>query len=328
MNVKNKENINVNLSNVIVAMDLNNDGFVSLKEFMSANKSLGPQEVPRGLFKHYAQPTLSYHFINLLIKTNHPIISKIVCLPNLNYCVYTKPGNNFKNIETIITTQDVCPVMDNVSRIYMYPVKANLLLFNPPEYTKDYKKTHGTNAFTFVIPDSLKDNLYVCNHQNKHIVFLNLILLTTKNNRVIYQHANIIIINLLQKTIERFDPHGGSTILDSSSNKRIKNIKRVYKQELIDEILRDKFKSVLPDYKYIDLSETCPYLGPQAKIDKFGGLCVTWSLMYFLLRVLNPKIKQSEINKKMIIGKRDDILDYVLRFQRYVIDYLRNLDFL
>ena len=107
-----------------------------------------------------------------------------------------------------------------------------------------------------------------------------------------------------------------------------KNIKRVYKQELIDEILRDKFKSVLPDYKYIDLSETCPYLGPQAKIDKFGGLCVTWSLMYFLLRVLNPKIKQSEINKKMITGKRDDILDYVLRFQRYVIDYLRNLDFL
>jgi len=51
MNVKNKENINVNLSN---------DLFASLKEFISANKSFGPQEVPHGLFKKFIVNTVYY----------------------------------------------------------------------------------------------------------------------------------------------------------------------------------------------------------------------------------------------------------------------------
>ena len=77
-------------------------------------------------------------------------------------------------------------------------------------------------------------------------------------------------------------------------------------------------------FKYLDLNDTCPYLGPQAKVDKFGGLCITWSLMYFLLRVLNPFLDQSQINKQMISGNHKQILNKVLQFQRYVIDYLRN----
>lgn len=303
----------------------NKDGFISLKEFISSEKSLGPKEIPMGLFKHYAQGTLSYHFINLLIKTNHPIISKIVCLPNLNYCIYSKIGSNFKNIEIRIATENICKKDINKRLLYSVPIKSNLLLFNPPEYTKDYKKYLGYNAYNFIIPDTLLDNLYHCKSKHKTIVFLNLTLITTINERVAYQHANILIINLSLKTIERFDPHGGSTFINiNNHDKRIKNLKKVYKQELIDEILRDKFKTVLPDFKYLDLNVTCPYLGPQAKVDKFGGLCITWSLMYFLLRVLNPSLNQSEINKQMLTGNREQILNKVLQFQRYVIDYLRN----
>jgi hypothetical protein len=273
------------------------------------------------LFKNYAQPTLSYHFIDLLIKTNHPIISKIVCLPNLNYCVYNFPGSNFKDIKLQISTEQTCSPLSAYKSLYMNPIKANLLLFNPPEY-----KAKKTNQYTFVIPDSFKNNLEKCNLRNKHIVFLNLFLVTTKQDKLYYMHANIIIINLIQKTIERFDPHGGSVILHENlngGNKFTKNLKKIYKQELIDKILKSKFKSVLPDYKYISLNETCPYLGPQANVDAFNGMCITWSLMYFLLRVLNPNIKQSEINKKMLIGSKDEILDKMLRFQGYVINFLK-----
>ncbi len=334
----NKENIDVQFlpqkislkeNKIIIAPDTNKDGFVSLQEFITSDKSLGPREVPGGLFKNYAQSTLSYHFINLLIKTKHPIISKIVCLPNLNYCIYSKPGTNFKEVELHISVFDLCEKMENMKTLYMRPLKSNILFFNPPEFTKDYKQHLGTNAYNIVIPETLKDNLYYCSHENKYMLFLNLTLVTTFKDKVMYQHANILIINLLHKTIERFDPHGGSTFKKiknsvNSNNQHIINLKRTYKQELIDEILRDKFKSILPEYKYIDLSETCPYLGPQVKVDKFNGLCITWSLMYFLLRVLNPDIKQSKINKFMITGSHDDILDNILRFQRYVIDFLRN----
>jgi hypothetical protein len=334
MNKENKENVEVQFlperislkeNKVIISPDTNKDGFISLQEFISADKSLGPREVPGGLFKNYAQSTLSYHFINLLIRTKHPIISKIVCLPNLSYCIYSKLGTNFKDIELHVSIFDLCDKMDNMKTLYMRPLKSNILFFNPPEYTKDYKKHLGTNAYNIVIPETLKDNLYYCSHENKNMVFINLTLVTTLKDKVMYQHANILIINLLNKTIERFDPHGGSTFQEIKTSKIIPNLKRTYKQELIDEILRDKFKSILPEFKYIDLSETCPYLGPQVKADQFNGLCITWSLMYFLLRVLNPEKKQSEINKHMITGNREFVLDRVLRFQRYVIDYLRNV---
>ncbi len=94
---ENKEYVKLNIiqrkkttkPKTIIALDTNSDGYVSLKEFMSAYKSFGPNEYQKGLFKHYAQGSLSYYFIYLLIKTNHPIISKIVCLPNLNYCIYS-----------------------------------------------------------------------------------------------------------------------------------------------------------------------------------------------------------------------------------------------
>lgn len=356
-NENEKENINIinkpiKLTNdrpqILIALDKNDDNFVSLKEFISSERSKGPQEPPGGLFKHYAINSLSVNFIDFLIKTKHPIISKIVCLPNLQYCIYFKPNTKFQEIETYISVYDVCTRLPNLNLMYMRPLKSNLILINPPEHTKDYKKQYGTNAYNMIIPDSLKDNLFVCEYQKKSMVFLNLTLMTINDKEIQYQHANIILINIPQKTIERFDPHGSNTFIDISnengesgesksesgdnkeniksnkSEKRIRNLKGVYKQELIDEIIRDKFKSILPDYKYITLNETCPYLGPQVKTDAFRGLCITWSLMYFLLRVLNPNLKQSEINKRMITGHRNDIKDYILRFQRYVIDTLRN----
>ena len=327
-----KENISLNLpqkispkkNKIIISQDTNKDGFISLNEFISSEKSLGPKEAPGGLFKNYAQGGLATHFINLLIKTNHPIISKIVCLPNLRYCIYSKPGTNFKEIELYISIFDICDKIENFKPLYMRPITSNIIFFNPPEYTKDYKKHIGTNAYNIVIPETIKDNIYFCSEKNKYMVFLNLTLMTTIKDKIVYQHANILIFNLLQKTVERFDPHGGSTFITTDGTKQLKNLKRVYKQELIDEILRTKFKNIIPDFKYISLNETCPYLGPQAKIDKFGGLCLTWSLMYFLLRVLNPDLKQSKINKHMITGSHNDILERVLKFQRYVIDYLRN----
>ena len=155
-------------------------------------------------------------------------------------------------------------------------------------------------------------------------MFLNLFLISTYGDKIIYQHSNIIIFNLLLKTIERFDPHGGSTFLkerEERSTLRVRNLKRLYKQELIDEILKDKFKIIFPDYKYLNLYDTCPYLGPQIYADAFNG---SWSLMYFVLRVINPDVKQSDINKMMIKGTKKEVLDKILRFNKFVIEYLRN----
>lgn len=272
----------------------------TINEFYSNEISLGPYEVPGGKFKYYAMASLSYKFINCLIKNKHPILSNNVFLP--------KCEGNVSNISNIIKTK-------------------NIVIFNPPEYTKNYKKLHKTNSYNLNIPNYIYDLFTKFNscYSFKRFIFLNLFLISTdNNNNITFQHGNILILDTFNKTIERFDPHGGSTFIDLNSKKRIKNLKRIYKQELIDEILRNKFKKILPNYKYLDLSITCPYIGPQLKVDMYKGLCMTWCLMYFLLRIYNPNVSTSDINKYLILNDYKTILYNILHFQKYVIDYLRN----
>jgi len=136
-------------------------------------------------------------------------------------------------------------------------------------------------------------------------------------------HANCLIINILQKTIERFDPHGG----DDDA---------VYNQKLIDDSLKKIFSMELKDYTYINYYESCPYIGPQALEDKSStfihdtmlnltpsGLCVTWTTLYIVLRILNPKKSQDFIVKKMMEGTPYHILSTLLRFQAFMINVIK-----
>lgn len=136
-------------------------------------------------------------------------------------------------------------------------------------------------------------------------------------------HANCLIINILQKTIERFDPHGG----DEDA---------VYNQKLIDDSLKKIFSVELKDYTYINYYESCPYIGPQALEDNSSsyihetmlnitpsGLCVTWTTLYIVLRILNPKKSQDFIVKKMMEGNPHHILSILLRFQKFMINIIK-----
>lgn len=126
-------------------------------------------------------------------------------------------------------------------------------------------------------------------------------------------HANCLIINILQKTIERFDPHGG----DDDA---------VYNQKLIDDSLKKIFSMELKDYTYINYYESCPYIGPQAleaNSEYAHGLCVTWTTLYIVLRILNPKKSQDFIVKKMMEGTPYHILSTLLRFQKFMINVIK-----
>ena len=200
---------------VTIIKDSNYKKYMSLNDFLAEYPSFGPYELPGGLFKHYAQGTLSFHFLKLLLKENNNI-SKVVCLPNLNYCIYIKPGTKFKDLKAIVTTSDYCKRLTEFPEYHSYTrgvIKSNLLFFNPPEYSQGKKTNRSINNHNIVIPDSIKIKIENCEKKSKHIVFLNLFLISTYGDKIIYQHSNIIIFNLLLKTIERFDPHGGSTFL-------------------------------------------------------------------------------------------------------------------
>ena len=120
------------------------------------------------------------------------------------------------------------------------------------------------------------------------------------------KHANMIIFDSKNKTIEHFEPHGYHE--DSQWS-----ISRVYIKSITG--VKRFSMNYFPDYKIISPKDYEPKNGLQATIDAFSGMCVTWSILYLNYRILNPDIPVKElvrhINKKI---KRNQLL----RFTRYV----------
>lgn len=171
--------------------------------------------------------------------------------------------------------------------------------------------------------DNLSYIISNCKKKGLELVIFSLELNENDIITTIEGHANCLIINILQKTIERFDPHGG----DDDA---------VYNQKLIDDSLKKIFSMELKDYTYINYYESCPYIGPQALEANSStyihdtmfnltpsGLCLTWTTLYIVLRILNPKKSQDFIVKKMMEGNPHHILSILLRFQKFMINVIK-----
>ena len=113
----------------------------------------------------------------------------------------------------------------------------------------------------------------------------------------ITNHSTIAIIDVKQKLIEHFNSSG---------------INKIY-----NKIYDKFFKEILPEYKYVKLWEMCPIL-PQIKVDAFEGMCLTYTMMYLLLRLFNPDSDSQDILNYMITGDKNELISRLLKFHRYI----------
>ena len=110
-------------------------------------------------------------------------------------------------------------------------------------------------------------------------------------------HANILIIDKNKKKIERFEPNG-------------KNHPRglYYNNNLLDELLINKFSYVLPEYTFIRPLDYLPTIGLQMletmdddKCKKIGdpnGFCAVWCIWW-----AHMKIKHKDVPSKILINE-------------------------
>ena len=56
----------------------------------------------------------------------------------------------------------------------------------------------------------------------------------------------------------------------------------------------------LNNYKYISPVDISPKIGPQGKADAYTGMCLTFSLIYLQLRIMNPEVEQTEVVKYIL----------------------------
>ena len=328
-----KPKLNKNLT----AIDTDGDGYVSIKEYLDTVESLGPQELSKGVnFAFYNQRDLGIVFILDLIKNFNGPVSKIGCIPLFTLCVYKDSTGKFYTKKSRIGS----PACDRTGGEFydgsLVNTFASIAILNAPKY-------NTSTSPIILTPPNLRETLNKCEQDGKYMIVCDLTLLGG-DSFADTSHANVLVFDIRRKTIERFDPHGGNyysnvtLAYDPESNighgrkdfkfgivdKQIRST-ALFDQVTIDLKLKQKFAVELSEYTFNGTNITTPYLGPQIKADEFNGLCVTWSCMYMLMRLLNPDMKPADVTMKMIDGTPKEIKNRILRFQKFIIRRLQNV---
>lgn len=142
-----------------------------------------------------------------------------------------------------------------------------------------------------------------------------------------FHHANSLVIDLIEKSIYRYEPHGSNTYCNRSID--------------IDNELRSFFSQTIPSFKFIPGSSYQDDVGPQiielkqtlyCKVkSRFGskeryleaqGFCAAWTFLLFFSIVLFPKKTIPEIVKTFVSLEPNELATLIRLFQSYVIKIL------
>ena len=156
----------------------------------------------------------------------------------------------------------------------------------------------------------VKDLVRTCESKGKRFFVMTVMLIVPGKPG---SHANIIVIDLKEKSIELFEPHSKTTELST-----LDSLEGAY--TISNRLLRKTFSEILPKYSYIAPNDYLPRYGLQSKTDAYTGLCITWSMIYVHYRILNPEKSRKEIIKHMNKIKRR----FILRYAGYVEQLIKN----
>lgn len=192
--------------------------------------------------------------------------------------------------------------------VYLYNNYSNivLLLEYPLTQNKElenYYKTHGfNNKLDFLnieINWSFQKIIYIANFDS---ILMNadktrqFIVIPIGIEVAIGSHANVIIIDNKNKTIERFEPNGKYAPRQLN-----------YNAELLDSLLINKFSQLLSEYTYYPPIKYLPDIGFQIledeKCKKIGdpnGFCAVWCIWWTDMRLKYPNVKLFKLAKELI----------------------------
>jgi hypothetical protein len=104
-------------------------------------------------------------------------------------------------------------------------------------------------------------------------------------------HANVALVNNINRTIEYFEPHGHR----KNKNSEIEGHKGIYIQKV--NILKDLFKKLLPEHGFLNITEYIKKTSFQTLLDpdENSGFCVIWCILFVHYRLLNPRVLLSRL---------------------------------
>ena len=204
--------------------------------------------------------------------------------------------------------------INNFMKILMNDLSFNKIVCIS-DITVKHTKFINRNSFVYnfdfdylVIPIDAINEILEC--KDKRFIYINLIISWENKN---IGHANMLLIDNINKTIERFEPFQ-SLNLSLKIDKKFNN-----------DVLK---KINLNDYKYISPIDISPKIGIQNKADAYNGMCVTYCIIYLQLRLMNPDIEKKIIIKYLLSKKKNEIINIILRYARYIENSLKKNSFM
>ena len=115
-------------------------------------------------------------------------------------------------------------------------------------------------------------------------------------------HANMLILRMNRRELEHFEPHGGEFVGNEKLQLSSKRVLSFFVQILNRELKKED----LPEVKYVDASEVCPYISGLQDLEgqstlkkkaKFepSGYCAAWSIFFAELCLRNQELSSSEL---------------------------------
>lgn len=157
---------------------------------------------------------------------------------------------------------------------------------------------------TLWMPRALRDTVEGC---RKPFVVCSLGIYDERDFRA--GHANALLFDVRHRVVERYEPMG-----------------RAEPVAWLDGWLGRRLEEAFPGWAYVGTALSAPARGPQATVDVYDGMCVTFSLLYVLLRLRNPDATAKEINHHIVRAHTPrQLRSIVLRLNRHVVDTLRSL---
>ena len=126
-------------------------------------------------------------------------------------------------------------------------------------------------------------------------------------------HANVLLFDLKQKTVELFEPHG-----NYSRESELEDVPRGYVR--ISKRVKQFVTKYFRGYRYIHPKQYEPKRGLQARLDVYTGACIAWCMLYLHYRFLNPDVSlqrlTTHIDKYMTKSR-------LLRYIRYTEELIK-----
>jgi hypothetical protein len=145
-------------------------------------------------------------------------------------------------------------------------------------------------------------------------------------------HANYLIYDKLNKTMERFEPHGDITlifdklpflktcILSNIDDKLLGAFKTQYGDDFIETYYKPC--DFLPRQSFQSLQES---LGDMIASDP-GGFCASWAVWYVDLRLSNPDIRPYNLVRQTIADlneKCDSLTNFIRNYSSFISDFAK-----